>query len=1084
MSDDENKQIKEPKPKKEPKAPKNLPACGFMVTATKKGTLPISIDKRAKGKKVTVISNVLGSAKSLVSALSSLLGVGGTSRQEASGIHWTVEVQGDQSERVSAALIQLGCVRGLVKTEAEKAKKKVVAEATRVCAYDKFLRKKDDKPNILDVESEYVNQSALVGAPCFKWHGWWPYCRGNCDEHMDLSDVWAENLHTCYECNIPTPKPRTGPMSLTEINMQLRSFGMLAEVGEAVKEGLQVKNGKVKHNLSRPIIEGKSLDEIRKSALAPGARLITDDPNDGKRQTKVDRIRARSQSASASRRARSAEQSDGRGAPPALPRTLPRAVKPRATDKPMKEGRFLCSICGAEFGLRRTLATHTARVHQVGFYESSCAAFSAPDQNRIPGYVPGLGRSPSTSKVSQAINPGVRRDPPTTGTSRASGSHSARSPTRPPVTSAVPIEPMLPQKPPSERVWATLLKTSRPLKDREQDQSNWSTSSSSQADLGQAWGTATSSSRPAPKSRKSDEKGRVQIAEFHECPWCGLECLADDIEAHVAQCLPEEDAGDGTLSDECHECTTPLRGSQSEKTLEIFTSPPGLENRWRAKENWSPTGEGMENMMKVNMGDEVALDWEQPTDEGGYWAYVYLVNDPNTIGYLPKKVLEKISLRREETASSTKSVAEGSMTTGGAEGKHLGKQHKKAEVSKKSSKKPDVSEKSSKNAVTEQHQLVRIDSSPANPSHGTEEDRAMAAVEDIGFPEEWLGTVLDLGFSESQSSIFWNVFENLRAGGESVEHSFLSAIEAGLGVQEECRAKEPPAKKQKPRGMQLSLEEHDVVYPSAIVTEDVSFVEVLKTSSLPSSSSRSRVPEATNNVDPSLSKCYKMNGKLCTGPCMFCRKALEGKSTAATASHPAERTPPEFSAPHSVNSEAYPAPHQIHSAPVELLECPVCDKCWTAGSIRMVDFESHVHACIAKAQSKAPSAQSHITHQNSLPNTSEVTEGISEEIRRWALEEINTLLDRFCFMKETDPVIVLSTLEACASSSAEMEAEACGLMHQNEPVKAFARKLWECRVAGSLQPVLGDSGGRGGKSGGKGQPAWGRGGGTRRGRWR
>jgi len=58
-----------------------VPACGFGVSATKKGELPLRIEKRARGKKVTLIPNVVGDASKLARALMGMLGVGGTARQ-------------------------------------------------------------------------------------------------------------------------------------------------------------------------------------------------------------------------------------------------------------------------------------------------------------------------------------------------------------------------------------------------------------------------------------------------------------------------------------------------------------------------------------------------------------------------------------------------------------------------------------------------------------------------------------------------------------------------------------------------------------------------------------------------------------------------------------------------------------------------------------------------------------------------------------------------------------------------------------------------------------------------------------------
>ncbi|CAK0866334.1 unnamed protein product, partial [Prorocentrum cordatum] len=152
----------------------------------------VSVEKRPKGKKVTIISNIQGSAASLLSSLSSLLGCGGTKRQEASGIHWTVEIQGDQTERVLAALTQLGCLKGVKKESDEKQDKKQVEVATRQCAYDKFLRRGDEdrKGELL---AEFRQGTLLPGAECSKWHGAWLYCRGNC-ERTDTGDVWEEGL--------------------------------------------------------------------------------------------------------------------------------------------------------------------------------------------------------------------------------------------------------------------------------------------------------------------------------------------------------------------------------------------------------------------------------------------------------------------------------------------------------------------------------------------------------------------------------------------------------------------------------------------------------------------------------------------------------------------------------------------------------------------------------------------------------------------------------------------------------------------------------------------------------------------------
>ena len=116
-----------------------LPACGFAVYADKAGQLPLAIERRAKGKRVTIINGVKGNARALCQSLTSLLGVGGTVHSK--GQFFDVEVQGEQTERVSSALRQLACVRG---PGGVKLKEAAVVE--RGCAYDEFLRQ-EEAPN-------------------------------------------------------------------------------------------------------------------------------------------------------------------------------------------------------------------------------------------------------------------------------------------------------------------------------------------------------------------------------------------------------------------------------------------------------------------------------------------------------------------------------------------------------------------------------------------------------------------------------------------------------------------------------------------------------------------------------------------------------------------------------------------------------------------------------------------------------------------------------------------------------------------------------------------------------------------------
>ena len=71
---------------------------GFFVKRTKKGKLPISYENRAKGKKVTVISNVTGDPSILLQELKKKIGAGGVVREDC------VEIQGDHQAVVESFL--------------------------------------------------------------------------------------------------------------------------------------------------------------------------------------------------------------------------------------------------------------------------------------------------------------------------------------------------------------------------------------------------------------------------------------------------------------------------------------------------------------------------------------------------------------------------------------------------------------------------------------------------------------------------------------------------------------------------------------------------------------------------------------------------------------------------------------------------------------------------------------------------------------------------------------------------------------------------------------------------------------------
>jgi translation initiation factor 1 (eIF-1/SUI1) len=87
----------------------------FWVWGSKKGGLPVAIEKRNKGKKVTVVSNVEGDCAALLSALKNKVGCGGVA-----GVN-QVEVQGEHVTKVEAFLVASGCLKGVSGKVAEAA---------------------------------------------------------------------------------------------------------------------------------------------------------------------------------------------------------------------------------------------------------------------------------------------------------------------------------------------------------------------------------------------------------------------------------------------------------------------------------------------------------------------------------------------------------------------------------------------------------------------------------------------------------------------------------------------------------------------------------------------------------------------------------------------------------------------------------------------------------------------------------------------------------------------------------------------------------------------------------------------------
>ena len=82
---------------------------GYRVHGTKKGSIPLSTESRAKGKKVTVLRNVDGDMQALLKDLKESLGTGGLAHENGTEL----EIQGEHEDRIAAFLKKKGCLVGV-----------------------------------------------------------------------------------------------------------------------------------------------------------------------------------------------------------------------------------------------------------------------------------------------------------------------------------------------------------------------------------------------------------------------------------------------------------------------------------------------------------------------------------------------------------------------------------------------------------------------------------------------------------------------------------------------------------------------------------------------------------------------------------------------------------------------------------------------------------------------------------------------------------------------------------------------------------------------------------------------------------
>lgn len=590
-----------------------LPECGFAVDSTKKGAVPIKVESRAKGKKVTILSNVRGDGSMLCSTLTSLLGIGGTVLHESG--QQLIQLQGSQEVRVVEALRQLKCLRGVKEDEKQKKPAKQAEVASRNCGYDKFLRQ-ESKPSLAKMlEGEAYAPKCLPGAECFRWHGYWVYCRGCCEQTDD--DVWEESARFCdpsldrpYSEEQLVGAPRR-PTNVSQLDEYLRKLGMLAEVGEAALTwGLR--------NPTWPSPLGTTLAEYRRAALAPGAKLLEMEP-------KRRELRSNSKTPKEKVKASTLQPAS-------------RSKSQPVVKAPQEEGCFRCPVCQHHFALYKTLKDHMKLSHNQNAPAKNLVAYTPPKLK--PRTAVSRGTSvpravKSTVRWGQNRSESIRcKVESKAGPCDESGPLDDR-----PTSSAAPREPI--EVPRVEEI--------EDLGDIEEEFPQQTLLEDAEREfpsLDCCVCQKRFSFQMLQEFQEHVEKcinNPPATQSWQECPVCQEKFHPDAIEAHARSCLDraEENVDDGEDSDASDGIAghpVDLQGYPVVRVVQAFQP-----------EIWDDT------QVSVVKGDLFLRLWQQPTEEGGYWAWGCLVtwerNDYYGVklGYVPRSHLAEEPLPVAET---------------------------------------------------------------------------------------------------------------------------------------------------------------------------------------------------------------------------------------------------------------------------------------------------------------------------------------------------------------------------------------------------------------------------------------------------
>lgn len=378
---------------------------------------------------------------------------------------------------------------------------------------------------------------------------------------------------------------------------------MLAEVGEAACTwGLRTS--------TRPAPLGTTLAEYRRAALAPGARLLEMEPGGRRSNSKKPKEKVKASTLQ-----------------PAISRSKSQPV----VKVPQEEGCFRCPVCQHHFALYKTLKDHMKLSHNQNAPAKNLVAYTPPKLKPRTA----VSRDTSVPRaVKSTVRWGQNRSEGDVGNveSKAGPSDESVGPDdgQPAFSASVPRTPI-------EVPLVEEIEEIEDLKDIEEEIPQQTLPE----DAGREFPSLDCCVCQKRFSFQMLQEFQEHVEKcinnppatqlWQECPVCQEKFHPDAIEAHVRSCLDraedivdDDDGEDSDASDGIAGHPVDLQGYPVVRVVQAFR--PEICD---------------DTQVSVVKGDLFLRLWQQPTEEGGYWAWGCLVtwerNDYYGVklGYVP-----------------------------------------------------------------------------------------------------------------------------------------------------------------------------------------------------------------------------------------------------------------------------------------------------------------------------------------------------------------------------------------------------------------------------------------------------------------